>query len=155
MLVLMTTLLSGLCAFSSSLPHQYHLVNEPKTWTEAQRYCREKYTDLATIDNMEDMNKLVNIANMNHLTSVTFVYIDQKMTWTEAQSYCRKHHTDLASVRSQTENQQISDIKPADVMAWIGLYRDQWQWSDGSNSSFTYWANNEPNNNYGNEFCKC
>ncbi|XP_067117527.1 C-type mannose receptor 2-like [Osmerus mordax] len=209
-------LLSGLCALSSSLPHQYHFVNEPKTWTEAQRYCREKYTDLATIDNMEDMNRVYGASsgytgrawiglygdintwswslgrspfyregeivftnwgneqpNNNYGNQfcvghhwdgkwhdndcsrtipvicnqgVTFVYIDQKMTWTEAQSYCRKHHTDLASVRSQTENQQISDIKPADVKAWIGLYRDPWQWSDGSNSSFTYWANNEPNN---------
>ncbi|XP_045063890.1 macrophage mannose receptor 1-like [Coregonus clupeaformis] len=51
---------SGLSILPSCLPHQFHFVNMNKTWTEAQRICRQNYTDLATIDDTADMEKLNN-----------------------------------------------------------------------------------------------
>ncbi|XP_059208081.1 uncharacterized protein LOC131986958 [Centropristis striata] len=215
---------TGLCA-----GRQYHLISDPKTFTEAQSYCREKYTDLATIDSMEDvetLNRMGETAGVSsntwiglyddvnswrwslsdtsfykhgeeefrrwgegepnnyggdeHCTSmyfdgrwhdssctstlqavccdvrgldVTFVLIDHFMTWTEAQSYCREHHTDLASVRDLTKNQKVQELIPAWKAVWIGLFRDSWKWSDGSNSSFSHWQPGEPNNNGGTEAC--
>ncbi|KAI4875616.1 hypothetical protein NFI96_008198, partial [Prochilodus magdalenae] len=51
--------MSGFCTGQSCDPHQYHFINEPMTWAAAQRYCRETYTDLATFDNVQEVNGLL------------------------------------------------------------------------------------------------
>ncbi|XP_076145729.1 lithostathine-like [Alosa pseudoharengus] len=74
------------------------------------------------------------------------VLVTEYKTWTDAQRYCREKHTDLASVRNQTENDQIKAVRGgSNTYSWIGLFRDAWEWSDGSSSSFRHWDTGEPN----------
>ncbi|XP_063072711.1 macrophage mannose receptor 1-like [Engraulis encrasicolus] len=211
---------------SSSVPGQFHVVKEGKTWTEAQQYCRDKFTDLAVINNKADIEKIKSMIQNEGVTNVwiglkngirpkwqwsradeglygeneaefrnwdtdagqpsgilgedcgairrggewhglnctkrrrficddetnsihPYVLVKQKKYWTDAQRYCREKHTDLASGRNQAENDKIyTDILSglaADAFPWIGLFRDAWEWSDGSSSSFRHWAPGEPN----------
>ncbi|XP_036419920.1 macrophage mannose receptor 1-like [Colossoma macropomum] len=226
-------LFSAVCGVSAYVPHRYHFVNEGKTWTEAQSYCRQTYTDLATINNMEEMKKLnatlnnnlkdkpccpvwIGLVrgvtgkwlwslassegslyrnwlpgepnnwmgagefcvgmyksdgtwnddvctkpkpflcyNENKNTTGRYVLINESKSWSDAQTYCRERYTDLVSVRNQTENQKIWNLVKYSISpdVWIGLFNDSWKWSDQSDSSFRYWAPNQPDNQGGNEKC--
>ncbi|XP_015225138.1 PREDICTED: C-type lectin lectoxin-Lio3-like, partial [Cyprinodon variegatus] len=51
-------ILMGQICFINCQLYEYLYINEEKNWTEAQQYCREKHTDLATVSNMADMKRL-------------------------------------------------------------------------------------------------
>ncbi|XP_063049772.1 C-type mannose receptor 2-like [Engraulis encrasicolus] len=170
---------------------QFHVVKEEKTWTDAQQYCREKFTDLATIHNLTDMEEIkrvikdagigiewgvwIGLKNGEWQWSLAdeakfrnwdtddeqpdgreglnstqpYVLVEEEKTWPDAQRYCRDHYTDLASVRNQAENDNITGLLTGgNDDAWIGLFRNAWEWSDGSSSSFHHWNSEEPNNDY-------
>ncbi|CAL8406963.1 unnamed protein product [Arctogadus glacialis] len=55
-----TLLLSGLCIPSFCADYRQHcLIETPKSWSDAQSYCRERGYDLATIDDMGAIKSLL------------------------------------------------------------------------------------------------
>lgn len=52
---------AGCVTLCSHVYREYHLITEDKKWNEAQSYCRKTYTDLATIDSLDDTKRLVNM----------------------------------------------------------------------------------------------
>ncbi|XP_073721757.1 putative C-type lectin domain family 20 member A isoform X1 [Misgurnus anguillicaudatus] len=211
---------AGLCPFIHSIPHGYLLIQEQKTWYEAQAYCRQNHIDLATVESSEDQAELLAIepaltsvpwiglyndinswrwSNKNESITyenwyrptgepnnfdgretcgffeaagtwqdiycdiekyVFFCYNEDQIdpnrfvlisngwrNWYDAQSYCRQYHTDLATIQNSTENNLLKKLMGNYGRAWIGLYRDSWKWSDGTNVN-NYpitWMSGEPN----------
>ncbi|XP_063055896.1 uncharacterized protein LOC134449716 [Engraulis encrasicolus] len=162
----------GWCFLLLTLARRFHVVTEKRNWDDARQYCREEFTDLATVDNMADVDEIKSALQDAGVTfeawiglygglpkwrwsladegfyetnsTHPYVLVEEEKTWADAQRYCREKHTDLASVRNQAENDKIySDIHSrlvAESYSWIGLFRDAWEWSDGSSSSFRHWA---------------
>lgn len=52
---------SGLPTLSSGNFREFHYIKILKTWTEAQTYCRQKFDDLASIDNQGENDRLQNV----------------------------------------------------------------------------------------------
>ncbi|KAL7851738.1 hypothetical protein AOLI_G00220940 [Acnodon oligacanthus] len=67
------------------------------------------------------------------------------MSWYEAQSYCRKSYTDLVSIRDQNQNEAVrTEGLNSSTSFWIGLLRDDWDWTDGGRSAYRNWATDQP-----------
>ncbi|XP_073786913.1 putative C-type lectin domain family 20 member A [Danio rerio] len=63
-------LLSGLSCSSSAVSRQYNYINLRMSWSDAQSYCRERFTDLATVDTMDDVKRLINTVDAGYNGSV-------------------------------------------------------------------------------------
>ncbi|XP_067381282.1 C-type mannose receptor 2-like [Channa argus] len=85
-ILLVVLSLSG-WSLSTCLLHQYHYVPDLKTWTEAQSYCRQRYTDLATIGNTEEMNQLINTVLSAGYNSQVWIGLYNEINWTWSDGY--------------------------------------------------------------------
>ncbi|XP_056587690.1 C-type mannose receptor 2-like [Triplophysa dalaica] len=72
---------SRTCTQSSCNQRQYHFISESKSWSEAQTYCKQNYIDLATIDNMTEMNKLIKTVRGIYFGSAWIGLYDDLNNW--------------------------------------------------------------------------
>ncbi|XP_043938067.1 C-type mannose receptor 2-like [Protopterus annectens] len=90
------------------------------------------------------------------VSSNSYYLVTKAVTWTVARDYCRGQHTELVSIKNDAENQEVKSIIGG-YTVWIGLYWDsssgQWQWADGTFSSYQNWGGNQPDNYGGLEHC--
>lgn len=72
---------TGLCCLSHCHRYRYHFVATALPWLDAQTYCRERHADLATVFNVEDMNRLVNSAQASNAGKVWIGLHDNLTSW--------------------------------------------------------------------------
>uniref|UniRef100_A0A3Q0SD35 C-type lectin domain-containing protein n=1 Tax=Amphilophus citrinellus TaxID=61819 RepID=A0A3Q0SD35_AMPCI len=72
-----------------------------------------------------------------------YILIRQNMSWMGAREYCRTYYTDLTSLRNDAEYQMVQEAAGG-FQVWVGLFRDTWEWSDQTDSSFRYWKAGHP-----------
>ncbi|KAL3980260.1 sister chromatid cohesion protein DCC1 [Sarotherodon galilaeus] len=72
-----------------------------------------------------------------------YILNTQSMVWTAARDYCRTNYTDLTSLRNDAEYQIVQEVAKGSEV-YVGVFKDTWEWSDQTDSSFRYWSADMP-----------
>ncbi|XP_065150515.1 C-type mannose receptor 2-like [Paramisgurnus dabryanus] len=112
-------LVIALCSVSECSQRRYHHININMNWTEAQRYCRENYTDLATVNNMNDMNELMSKVKNNGVNDNDLhVWIGLKNTSVYKWKWSMGHTVDYKN----WENKQSDNTNDCTIMKNSGKW---------------------------------
>uniref|UniRef100_A0A3B4C0P4 C-type lectin domain-containing protein n=1 Tax=Pygocentrus nattereri TaxID=42514 RepID=A0A3B4C0P4_PYGNA len=96
---------------------QFYVVNVNKNWIDAQNYCREKYTGLATIESQEEMNAL--IAFLNGTGGLSWIGLRQKVwIWSDGSN---------SSYRYWNTGEPNNPVGDVCVQLW---YSPEYRWND-------------------------
>uniref|UniRef100_A0A3B4CKL6 C-type lectin domain-containing protein n=1 Tax=Pygocentrus nattereri TaxID=42514 RepID=A0A3B4CKL6_PYGNA len=96
---------------------QFHVVNQDKNWTDAQKYCRENFTDLATIESQEEMNAL--LAVLKRKTGYFWIGLRQKencWTWSDGSKFSYSKWNSGEPNNDGTDN--CGGLRSANIYRW-------------------------------------
>uniref|UniRef100_A0A4W5KQ68 C-type lectin domain-containing protein n=1 Tax=Hucho hucho TaxID=62062 RepID=A0A4W5KQ68_9TELE len=95
---------------------------EHKTWSEAQRYCRQNYVDLASIDDMAEMNRLNNTVKAGSLTEPAWIGL-YNTSWRWSLGDTELNTTEFWDKK----NGQPDNAKRNEFCVWMkkGLWHDE------------------------------
>lgn len=71
---------TGFCSFVVG-SSDFHLIDLKKTYNEAKSYCREMYTDLATVHSLADMNSLITLVPTDNFRAWIGLEIGDAWIW--------------------------------------------------------------------------
>ncbi|XP_056587477.1 macrophage mannose receptor 1-like [Triplophysa dalaica] len=112
---------SRTCTQSSCSHRQYHFISVNKSWSEAQTYCRQNYIDLATIDNMTEMNKLTKTVRGIYFGSVWIGLYDDLKIWRWSLG-----NTELGGGFNSWYVQQLRNWNGQSLCVSVSCYRGIW-----------------------------
>ncbi|XP_053271406.1 lymphocyte antigen 75 [Pleuronectes platessa] len=117
--------------WSNSEPYTFNLTNV--TVTPEEQRCgaveNNKYTDFGC---NKSFHFMCYEGNNYHLID------HMKKDWCQAQQYCRRHFRDLVNIHNGNQKRQVVE-EGRNKIFWIGLLHDEWEWQDGSCSTYRSW----------------
>lgn len=137
---------------------QYFFVSTELIWSEAQRLCRNNFTDLATIENTADVGAVLNTTAHNGEFLNSFINICPAYIKWLPHSHLQSSLKMCFSFDESTVTNPLWTGK-----AWIGLHDElvnSWSWSLKNSSfygageaDFRNWNISEPDNFNGQQYC--
>ncbi|KAK3529398.1 hypothetical protein QTP70_031145, partial [Hemibagrus guttatus] len=112
---------AGIVPLVQSVPHKYYLIQQGKTWSDAQAYCRATHTDLAIVESNEDMVRLQNEAQTQQFISSAWLGL-----WNDINSW--RWSLGNEPLGSETFWNSIEPNNSGGNQACVTT--DKWQWND-------------------------
>uniref|UniRef100_A0A8C1WYE9 C-type lectin domain-containing protein n=1 Tax=Cyprinus carpio TaxID=7962 RepID=A0A8C1WYE9_CYPCA len=103
----------GFVRFPWCTSHRYYIIDEFKNWTEAQDYCRKNYNDLATFDNEEEHDQVVQTLTSGGYTGSVWIGLyDDRYSWRWSNSKKNMTYTNWAG-------NEPSNYQSKEACAWL------------------------------------